>query len=180
MFSYVRLSHRKLKPREQCPIPFKKDVLEVWLDLIETRQYTKHQNGFVPYGPVKNRLPTMLRTLADRWSLGGILCQTYKRFGWPLRWEKGYNGKFAVCFDPVTGEDFREEQFLVPRPVLEWALETPPENTLYEDEDFAKVQDFIHRLDCKISFTNKYPTRKQMIWWFRKGEKRNENNNKKS
>jgi len=179
MFSYVRLSHRKLKPREQCPIPFKKDVLEVWLDLIETRQYTKHQNGFVPYGPVKNRLPTMLRTLADRWSLGGILCQTYKRFGWPLRWEKGYNGKFAVCYSHLTGEEIWREQFVVPRLVLDWALERDDWRE-YTDDDFSAVQDFIHRLDCKISFTNKYPKRKQMIWWFRKGEKRNENNNKES
>ena len=168
MFSYIRLSHRKLKPREQCPLRFKIDVLEVWLDLLETRQYTKHQNGFVPYGPVKNRLPTMLRTLADRWSLGGILCQAYKRFGWPLKWEKGYNGKLATCYNPVTNEVERQEQFLVPRPVLEWAVEEGE----YSDEEFEAARDFIHRLDCKISFTNKYPTRKQMIWWFRKGDKK--------
>lgn len=152
-----------LQKQERSPLPINIECLEVWCDAMESTIYTRHHNYRPRRGMPVNKLPAMLRTLNDHYSLGGILCALYKRYGYFLEWIPGYNGKIA---EVTTYNNYlpqvRSEQFYVPRPVLEWAFKGEGAGDL----EWEKLQDFIYRIDQKISFTNKWPRRGQMFWWF--------------
>lgn len=159
MYSVVKYD-KFLQKAEKSPTPFLRNVIEVWGDIIESYAFSRQYNGHKFRKQPKNRLPTMLRTLANRYSPGGILCEIYRKLDWPLEWKKGYNGFIAVT------DDETENQVLVPKKVLEWATG----KTLSEDE-VENLQAYIHQVDRHVGFHKMILTRRKLLYRFGFGSK---------
>ena len=143
-----------LLPHERCPAIMRAANYEVFANAVEARIYPKHTNLKPRYGARKSSLPAMLKTPQSRYGLGGILAELYKKYTGKMFWIKGYNG-FLVAIPPTY-----LAQFYLPLPIIQWAF-------FVESEEHAeKVGDFISRLDTKIARSPKWPSRRELKWWF--------------
>ena len=141
---------------ERCPVPMRAPHQEAWLNAVEAKVYKKLTLRKSRYGRVYPKLPPMLRTLMDRWLLGGILCELYRRYTKKMFWVKGYSGKLAAI-PPAS-----LQQFVVPREIIIWAF------AVKSDEDIEIVQDYIKRKDEELAWKKHWPKRGQLKYWFGK------------
>jgi hypothetical protein len=148
-----------IKKYERCPAKIHQPHLEVWINTLESRRFKKHTNSKPKYGAAKSKLPSMLRTLGDRYSLGGILAEVYRIHTGNLKWVCGYNG-YCVTIPPKMREF--TSQFYLPEPIILWAFDIQP-------RDISLIEStahFIYRLDYDITKRYRWPTIKAMRWWF--------------